>query len=184
MSEAEIAAAGEVQLAEFNPQHQSAFDWEPSRAVARALFDQLTRTCSSTIEGDHRASLVVSDATCLDGAHIRGGVTVEEGGTLLAIDSTIQGGISATGAAAVHVYSTDVRGGATISGTTGSVAAVDSAFRGGVTLAGNATGDVAPVLDGNTINGELSCSDNAPAPIDLGSGNSVRGAASGQCADL
>jgi hypothetical protein len=184
MSEAEIAAAGEVQLAEFNPQHQSAFTWDPSRAVARALFDQLARTCTSTMTGDHRASLVVSEATCLDGARIRGGVTVDDGGTLLAIDSTIQGGISATGADAVHIYSTDVRGVTTIAGTTGSVAAFDSAFRGGVTVAGNATGDVEPILDGNTINGGLSCSDNAPAPIDLGAGNTVRGLASGQCADL
>jgi len=43
MSEAEIAAASEVQLDEFNPQHQPRITWDPSFAVARATFDQLVR---------------------------------------------------------------------------------------------------------------------------------------------
>ncbi len=34
LSDAEVAAAGEVQLPEFNAQHQAAFTWEPSFAVA------------------------------------------------------------------------------------------------------------------------------------------------------
>jgi hypothetical protein len=185
MSEAEIAAAGEVELDEFNPQHQAAFTWEPSRAVARALFDQLARTCTTTITEDRKDALVVSDTTCLNGADLRGGVTVVAGGSLLAIDSTIQGGIVATDASAVHLYDTNVRGGVSITGSTESVALVDSTFRGGVTVAGNSsTGDVAPVIAANEINGSLACSDNTPAPINLGESNSATGAKSGQCAAL
>jgi hypothetical protein len=43
MSAAEIEAASEVQLDEFNPQHQPRITWDPSFAVARATFDQLVR---------------------------------------------------------------------------------------------------------------------------------------------
>ena len=84
LSEAEVAAAGEVQLSQFNPQHQAAFTWAPSRAVARARFDQLARTCTSTITGDHNGSLVVSGVTCLDGANVRGGV-IDPGRRLAAV---------------------------------------------------------------------------------------------------
>jgi hypothetical protein len=43
MSAAEIAAASQVQLAQFNPQHQSMIVWAPSFAVARSYYDQLVR---------------------------------------------------------------------------------------------------------------------------------------------
>ena len=89
MSDAEIAAAGEVQLPEFNAQHQTQFTWEPSFAVARARFDQLVRTCTSTVSGQHDRPLVVSGVTCLDGATVSGPVTVQGGGSLLALDSVI-----------------------------------------------------------------------------------------------
>jgi hypothetical protein len=184
LSEAEIAAAAEVQLSQFNPQHQAAFTWEPSRAVARARFDQLARTCTSTITGDHKRGLVVSDVTCLDGADVRGGVTIQGGGSLLSLDSTIRGGLSAAAAGAVHLYNTTVRGGVSITATNGSVAVVDSNVRGGVSLAGNDTGDVEPIVAGNEIHGSLACSGNAPAPINLDVPNTVRGSAAGQCATL
>ena len=163
-------AAGRVQ-----PQHQAAFTWEPSRAVARARFDQLARTCTSTITGRPQGPLVVSGVTCLNGADVRGAVTVQAGGSLLSLDSTIRGGLSAAGAAAVHLYTTTVRGGVSITGTTGSVAVVDSTVGGAVALAGNTTGDVEPIIAGSTINGPLSCSGNTPAPINLGDANTVRG---------
>jgi LVIVD repeat len=44
MSEAEIAAASEVQLDQFNAQLQPRFVWAPSFAVVRAEFDQLVRS--------------------------------------------------------------------------------------------------------------------------------------------
>ena len=43
MTAAEIAAARQVQLAQFNPQHQPMITWAPSFAVARSYFDQLVR---------------------------------------------------------------------------------------------------------------------------------------------
>jgi hypothetical protein len=184
LTEAEVAAAGEVQQTEFNSQHQSAFTWDPSRAVARARFDQLARTCTDTITGRHGGALVVTGVTCLDGASVHGPVTVTAGGSLLSLDSTIRGPLSAAGAAAVHLYGTNVRGAATITGTTGSVAVVDSVIAGPATIAGNTTGDVEPIIAASTVNGPLSCTGNTPAPINLGEANRVRGSRSGQCAAL
>jgi hypothetical protein len=184
LSPAEVAATGEVQLAEFNAQHQSAFTWAPSLAVARARFDQLARTCTSTITGRHAGPLVVSGVTCLTGATVQGPVTVPSGSTLLSLDSTIRGPLTATGAAAVHLYNSTVIGPATITGATGSVALVDSTVRGSATLTGNATGDIEPIIAGTTITGPLACTGNTPAPIDLGTTNNLSGPASGQCAAL
>ncbi len=184
LSDAEVAAAGEVQLAEFNPQHQSAFTWEPSFAVARARFDQLARTCTSTVTGRHNGPLAVSGVTCLDGATVSGPVTVAAGASLLSLDSTIAGPLSAAGASAVHLYTTTVRGPVSISGASGSVAVVDSTVRGPVSLANNTTGDIEPIVARSTVNGPLACSGNVPAPIDLGAPNTVRGPASGQCTGL
>jgi len=181
LTEAEVVAAGEVQQGEFNAQHQSAFTWEPSRAVARARFDQLARTCTSRVTGRHAGPLVISGVTCLTGADVRGPVTVPGGSILLSLDSTIGGSLSATGASAVHLYTTTVRGPVTISGASGSVAVVDSTVVGPATLAGNVTGDVEPIIAGSTIRGPLACSGNSPAPIDLGATNTVSGPVSGQC---
>ena len=184
MSDAEIAAAGEVQLPEFNAQHQTQFTWEPSFAVARARFDQLVRTCTSTVSGQHDRPLVVSGVTCLDGATVSGPVTVQGGGSLLALDSVISGPVTATGAAAVHLYHTTAQGPVRITGTTGSVATVDTTVSGPFVLRNNATGDVEPIVADNTVNGPLSCTGNSPAPINLGAANTVNGPATGQCAAL
>ena len=184
LSDAEVAAAGEVQLPEFNAQHQAAFTWAPSFAVARARFDQLARTCTSTVTGRLDRPLVVSGVTCLDGATVSGPVSVQAGASLLSLDSTISGPLSAAGASAVHLYSTTVRGPVSVTGATGSVAVVDSTVRGPLSLANNVTGSVEPIVARNTIHGPLACSGNAPAPIDLDAPNTVRGPASGQCAAL
>jgi hypothetical protein len=184
LTEAEIAAAGEVQQAEFNPQHQTRFTWEPSFAVARARFDQLVRTCTTTVTGRHSGPLTVSEPTCLDGATVSGPVSVRAGGSLLALDSTINGPVSASGASAVHLYETNVRGSVAVSRASGSVAIVDSTVAGSVSLANNATGDVEPIVARSTVSGSLACSGNTPAPINLGAPNNVRGPATGQCAAL
>jgi hypothetical protein len=184
LSAAEIAAAGEAQLAELNPQHQVRYTWEPSRNVARARFDQLFRTCTTTITGRHSRPLIASGVTCLDGARVSGPVVVPKNASLLAIDSTISGPVAAAGADAVHVYDSTVRGPFGAIGATGSVALVDSTVNGPVLLVGNRTGDVEPVVAGNTIKGPLACAANSPAPLDLGSPNDVRGPASGQCSGL
>ena len=147
-------------------------------------FDQLVRTCTTTIDGQHNRPLVVSGITCLDGATVSGPVTVRAGGSLLAIDSSISGPVSASGAAAVHLYHSTVGGPARITGSTGSVAAVDTTFAGPLSLANNTTGDVESIVADSTVAGPLSCTGNSPAPINLGAANTVRGPATGQCAAL
>jgi hypothetical protein len=184
LTEAEIAAAGEVQLAEFNAQHQPKFTWAPSFAVARARFDQLARTCDTTITGVRNGPLTVSGVTCLDGATVRGPVSVQAGATLLAINSSINGPVSAASAKAVHLYDTQVNGPVSLSGTTGSAAVVGSTIKGPVTLTGTNTPGAAPLVAANTISGPLACTGNTPAPINLGVANQVNGPASGQCVNL
>ena len=184
LTEAEIAAAGEVQLDEFNAQHQRTITWAPSFAVARARFDQLVRTCTTTITGPHSKPLVVSGVTCLDGARVSGAVVVRPGASLLSIDSSITSSVTALGASAVHLYNTEVRGAVGIAGATGSVALVGSTVRGPVVLLGNKTGDVEPIVADTTVRGPLACAGNTPAPINLGAPNDVSGPAVGQCADL
>ena len=184
LSAAEIQAAREVRLARFNAQHQQKIAWTPSLATARAKFDQLTRTCTSTLTGTHNGVLVVTGVTCLDGATVRGAVTVRPGASLLAIDSSFNGAVAASSAAAVHLYDSTVNGAVSVTGTAGSLAVVGSTIRGAVALTGAQTPGVAPVVAGNQVNGILSCVGNTPAPINVGAANTVRGLAAGQCATL
>ncbi|MEV4620041.1 hypothetical protein AB0J74_15210 [Asanoa sp. NPDC049573] len=184
LSAAEIQAAREVQAPRLNAQHQQKITWTPSLATARARYDQLARTCTSTVTGNRNGGLVVDGVTCLDGATVRGAITVRPGASLLSINSSISGGLSSASASALHLYDTTVNGAVSVSGTTGSLAVVDSTIRGAVSLSGARTPGVEPVIAGNEVNGILSCSDNTPAPINVGSRNTVRGLAAGQCASL
>jgi hypothetical protein len=184
LTQAEIAAAREVHLDQFNAQHQQKITWGPSLAVARSRFDQLARTCSSTVSGRHDGALIVSGVTCLNGATLNGALVVRPGASVLVIDSTITGAVSAAAAGAVHLYQSTVRGGLNVTGTTGSVAIVNSTISGSVALSNNSTGAVESVVADSTVTGSLVCQGNTPAPINLGAPNSVGGAAAGQCADL
>ncbi|MEV4534689.1 hypothetical protein AB0J82_12750 [Asanoa sp. NPDC049518] len=184
LSAAEIEAAREVQVPQTNPQHQQKFTWTPSLENTRARFDQLVRTCTTTITGNRNGVVVADGVTCLDGATVRGAITVRPGASLLAINSTINGALSSSSASAVHLYDTTVNGAMAVSGTTGSLAVVDSTIRGAVSLSGARTSDIASVIAGNDVAGVLSCTDNTPAPINVGSKNKVRGLAVGQCAAL
>ena len=184
LTEAEVAAAREVRLAEFNSQHQPKITWAPSFAVARARFDQLVRTCTSTISGRRVGSLVVTGVTCLNGATIVGPVAVRAGASLLAIDSTVTGAITAKDASAVHLYHSTVTGVVSVVGTTSSTAVVDATVTGALVLANNQTPGIEPIVADSRIKGILLCTGNAPTPIDLGAPNSVTGVAIGQCADL
>jgi hypothetical protein len=184
LTEAEIAAAREVRVAQFNAQHQAKITWAPSFAVARARFDQLVRTCTSTVSGPHRGTLVASGVTCLNGADVRGSVVVGRGASLLSIDSNVSGALVATKAAAVHLYDTTVDDLVSITGTTGSTAVVDSTVDGPVLLAHNATPGVEPIIADSSVRGLLLCVGNSPSPINLGAANDVRGLALGECAAL
>jgi len=184
LTAAEIDAAREVQLAEFNSQHQTKITWAPSFAVARARFDQLVRTCTTTVSGQHNGPLVVDGVTCLAGATIRGPVVVRPGASLLGIDSSISGPVTATSASAVHLYHSTIRGPVSVTGATGSVALVDATVHGPVLLSNSATGAVESIVADSEIRGPLVCTANSPAPINLGAPNDVRGPAVGQCASL
>ena len=184
LTAAEIAAAGEVQQARFNAQSQTKITWAPSFAVARARFDQLVRTCTTTVSGRHNGPLIVSGVTCLDGATVNGPVVVRPGASLLGIDSSVSGPVVATSASAVHLYHSTVRGLVSVSGATGSVAVVDTEILGGAVLSDNNTSTVESIIADSTVRGPLSCTGNSPAPINLGAPNSVSGPALGQCADL
>src|SRR5262245_9864904 len=184
LTEAEIAAAGEVQLDQFNAQHQPQITWAPSFAVARARFDQLERTCTSTVTGEHSGALTVTGVTCLDGAAVSGPVTVRSGATLLVIDSSITGPVRATDASAVHLYHSTINGPVRISGASGSVAVVDTSVTGPFSLTDNDTATVESIIADSTVDGPLSCAGNSPAPINLDTPNTVTGPATGQCAGL
>ncbi|MEU6203340.1 hypothetical protein ABZ814_07100 [Micromonospora musae] len=184
LTAAEIAAAREVQMPQFNAQHQTKVSWAPSFAVARARFDQLARTCTTTIDERHNGPLTVAGVTCLNGATVNGPVTVRPGASLLAFDSSISGPVSAANAAAVHLYESTVRGPVSITGTRGSTAIVASEIHGPAVLTGNRTGSVEPIIADSTVRGPLACTGNAPAPINLDAANRVSGPTSGQCASL
>jgi hypothetical protein len=179
-----VEAASQVQLPEVNPQHQAKVTWTPSFPVARARFDQLARTCTKTVTGRHVGPLIVSGVTCLNGADVTGPVLVRSGASLLGINSTVSGPVSATGARAVHLYHSTVRGPVSVTGTTSSAAIVDSTVHGPVVLLGSKTPGVESIVADSNVNGPLVCTGNAPAPINLGARNSVRGPATGQCANL
>ncbi|WP_146228048.1 hypothetical protein [Micromonospora sp. S4605] len=176
-------AACEVQLPQLNAQLQTRISWAPSFAVARARFDQLLRTCTTTVANRHNGPLTVTGVTCLIGATVSGPVTVRPGATLLAIDSSISGPVSASNAAAVHLYHSTVRGPVSVTGTTGSAAIVDTEIHGPAVLTGG-TGTVEPIIADSTVRGPLACTGNSPAPINLGAANTVQGQATGQCAGL
>src|SRR5690606_2449497 len=160
LSAAEIAAAREVHLDEFNAQHQPRITWTPSFATTRARFDQLARTCTQTVTGDHAGPLVVTGTTCLDGATVSGPVVVRAGGSLLALGSSVRGPVSATKADAVHLFETTVDGPVSVTGATGSVAVVDSSVNGPLTLRNGDTGDVEPVVAASSVGGPLVCAGN------------------------
>jgi hypothetical protein len=184
LTEAEVAAAREVRLPEFNAQHQPKITWAPSFAVARARFDQLVRTCTSTVTDRRVGSLVVTGVTCVNGATIIGPVVVRPGASLLAINSSITGAVTASSASAVHLYHSRVKGIVSVLGTTGSTAVVDTAVTGALVLANTETPGIEPIVADSTVKGVLACTGNTPAPINLGAPNSVVGLAIGQCAAL
>jgi hypothetical protein len=184
LTAAEVAAAGEVRMPRFNAQHQTKLTWAPSFAVARARFDQLVRTCTSTITGLRNAPLTVSGVTCLDGATVNGPVVVRPGASLLMIDSSISGSVAANSAKAVHLYHSTIRGPVSVNGTTGSAAVVDSTVHGSVVLSNGSTPGVESIIADSTVNGPLVCTGNSPEVINLGAPNTVQGLSLGQCANL
>ncbi|MGH8774433.1 MAG: hypothetical protein ACRDWI_04425 [Jiangellaceae bacterium] len=148
--------------------------------------------CTQTVTGKHNGKLTVkSGVTCLDGARVNGAVIVRPGASLVATESSINGGLSATGAVAVQLFGTVVNGSTEISGTTMDVTTSGNRFNGKLALSGNTQvsansqfGEYGPILAGNRVNGGLACSGNSSAPGDFGAQNTVNGTKAGQCAGL
>ncbi|MEU8301238.1 M64 family metallopeptidase [Micromonospora sp. NPDC048909] len=137
--------------------------------------------CTDVISGRYTGALVVtSGVTCLRGATVSGAVVVRPGAALVAERSSISGSLAATGANAIELLNTTVRGAVTVTGTTDHVTVVGTEVTGAMLLSGNVTGTTAPIVAGNEVT-TLHCSGNSPAPVDLGAPNTVSGAASGQC---
>jgi hypothetical protein len=145
----------------------------------------VAQECTTTITGRHSGPLVVSSGvTCLDDADIAGGVTVTTGGSLVTSGGSIRGGLTASGAAVIHLFGTELKGRSTIAGTTGELTAAGSTFNGSATLTDNMVADHGVILAANNFRGGLACTGNGPDIADYGAPNRVIGAPTGQCADL
>lgn len=116
--------------------------------------------CTETITGDHRGPVSLEEGTtCISQADIRGPVSVTDGASIVLTDSELRGPLRSDGADQVHISDSEITGPVQITSSSGGVE-----------------------LSGNTITGVLSCSGNDPGPV--GGDNTVRGPASGQCAEL
>jgi hypothetical protein len=90
-----------------------------------------------------------------------GAITVNSGGGLSVVSSTLTGGISAGGAVSLGLSGSTINGSVSLTGNHGP-----------------------SVVSGNTIVGSLACSGNNPPPVDNGQANKVSGKSSGQCSAL
>jgi LmbE family N-acetylglucosaminyl deacetylase len=145
----------------------------------------LPLNCGSVITGSHSGPLAVSSGTtCLAGGSVTGPVTVRSGASFAAVGGSIGGPLNASGAAGVSVDGTSIGGPVALSGVTGQVSVTNAQIAGPVSLSGNATGTTPIVLGDNTIGGRLSCTGNAPPPVNNAQPNAVSGPESGQCAGL
>ncbi|MFL1380481.1 M64 family metallopeptidase [Nocardiopsis protaetiae] len=151
--------------------------------------------CTETVTGTVTGGLRVGEGVvCLDGADVRGRVTVSSGASLVVSGGALRGGLSSSGAHTVRLTGTEVHGSVSIVRTSNEVSVLGSVLTGSVALTGNTqvpadtwTGGAqgyGPVLAGNEVRGSLSCSGNTPAVGDFGAANTVTGAASGRCAGL
>jgi hypothetical protein len=160
-----------------------------------------TKTITTNVPGN----LTVSGATVINGVTVGGNVIVQPGADVLIKHSTINGGLSSNGAHSLTLSDSTVKGGTTVTNSTGPVLigqdsnqgctgntlrtlTVDG-NKGGVKVAGNLTSGSVRVsnntggtsIEGNTIGGGLDCPGNNPAATNNGNPNSVSGPRSGQC---
>lgn len=151
--------------------------------------------CTETVSGAVNGGLRVdAGVVCLDGADVRGGVTVAGGASLVVEGGSLRGGLTASGADTVRLSGTQVSGAVSITGTTSEVTVLGSSLTGSLALNDNTqvpaatwSGDArgyGPVLAGNTVRGSVACSGNNLAATDFGAANDVTGSVAGQCSDL
>ncbi|MEV1285583.1 bifunctional UDP-sugar hydrolase/5'-nucleotidase [Micromonospora sp. NPDC049679] len=140
--------------------------------------------CTRTITGRHLGALTVgSGATCVADATVQGPVTVWGSGSLIVTGGKISGPVTALGAATVSLTDVTVAGPVSLAAGTAGVWIDEVSVTGPVTLLSN-KGTEAPVVAGSTFRGPIFCAGNVPAPVNDGRANTVRGPATGQCAQL
>lgn len=145
--------------------------------LLRAAYTVSDVRCDATIRGSVQSVRVATGTTCITGANVRDGVVVAAGAGVVVRDSTVQGGISASGATLLSIERSSVLGGATTTASTGVVHLSGNQIRGGVTVTDSQP--PAAVITGNVVWGDLVCTGNTAAPTL--SSNTLHGKASGQC---
>jgi hypothetical protein len=168
-----------------------------------------TISCA-VISGTRTTAVTVSQATCLQGATLNAGVTINPGGSLLVDHSQVNGPVVSDRAVAVRICASSVSSNVSLTRSSGFVLLGDGADNdvgvapcGGNTIKGvaNLANGSSPVqlggnfvtgmnltantgsparLERNHVTGTLACAGNAPAPTDNGEPN-VAGARLGQC---
>jgi len=121
--------------------------------------------------------------TCVDGATVRGPITVEAGAGTVITDSQTVGPLTAQDARLVEISHSELRGRISVGGTTETLALISNEVRGPVELDGNST-QGEPVVSDNAVQGPLRCTDNEPAPTNDDLPNTVSGRSQGQCSGL
>lgn len=167
--------------------------------VAPALADDFhcpPNRGAETIDGN----ILIAAACRLDGTYVKGNVHLYSGGSLVAVNATIEGSIQAEGSDFVDVNNTRVIGSIQLDNMVGDVSNVrNSRIGGSIQLKSNRsrleilgndvnadiqafsnTGGV--LIEGNIVDGNLQCKSNNPAPV--GGGNQVSGNKEDQCANL
>ena len=141
-----------------------AADSSSPRQTATAQLSITVGGCTTSITGSHTGQIVVGKGqfVCIGpNASQNGAITVNSGGGLSVVSSTLTGGISAGGAVSLGLSGSTINGSVSLTGNHGP-----------------------SVVSGNTIVGSLSCSGNNPPPVDNGQANKVSGKSSGQCSAL
>jgi Glycine rich protein len=146
---------------------------------------------SATITGTVSGSLTVSAGQVVflaPGATVDGSVTVQSGGILWAQGATIQGAVSAAGAAGIHLCASSLSARLTVTGSTGPVVVGDD--DGPTSCAGNSIGGLASItgntagveFDHNTVQGSLTITGNTGTlpPPDSGAVDAVGNTVSGK----
>jgi hypothetical protein len=143
-----------------------------------------TVSCA-VISGTRTTAVTVSQATCLQGATLKAGVTISPGGSLLVDHSQVNGPIVSDRAVAVRICSSSLAGVVSLNRTSGfaligdgaDVDDVGVAPCGGNTIRGvvNVVSSTGPVeLGGNTVLGSVNVNGNRGSAVEL-EGNHIAG---------
>jgi len=144
--------------------------------VAGGVAAQTTNCTTVLTPGSYTSVNVPAGATCTVSGPASGGA------------ASILGSVSLTGIAGfVGINNSFIGGTLSVSGSNPvDIFVVSNTVSGNVLIRNNTTrgGANSDVIQGNTIGSSLVCSGNVPAPVDLGTANTVGGNKVGQCSGL